>query len=55
MVEILYQLGKRSYGVAISTISDIKRKESEIRSYKRKATAFRRALKNVIVGRDQEL
>ena len=63
-LEILDKIEKRSYkllseeyGIGRSTISDIKRKENEIRKYKRKATEMgvHRPMKNMKMGQDEEL
>ena len=63
-LEILDQIGKKSYkvlseeyGVGVSTISDIKKKDSQIRSYKRKAVEMgcQRPMKTMKIGKDQEL
>lgn len=63
-LEILGKIGKKSYkllseeyGIGRSTIADIKRKENEIRRYKRKATELgvQRPRKNMKMGQDEEL
>ena len=63
-LEILDQIGKKSYkvlseeyGVGVSTISDIKKKDSQIRSYKRKAVEMgcQRPMKTMKLGKVQEL
>ena len=63
-VEILDQIGMKShkillekYGVGVSTISDIKRRGPEIRSYKRKAVEMgcQRPVKTMMLGKNQEL
>ena len=64
IIEILDQIGKKSYkilsemyGVGVSTISDIKSRGPEIRSYKRKAVEMgcQRPVKTMKLGKDQEL
>ena len=59
----LRQIGKKSnkvlseeYGVGVSTISDIKKKDSQIRSCKRKAVEMgcQRPMKTMKLGKDQE-
>ncbi len=63
-VKILDQIGKKSYkvlseeyGIGISTISDIKKKDTELRDYKRKMAemGFKRPAKTMKMGKDQEL
>ncbi len=52
-----YKLLSEKYGVGISTISDIKKKGSELRSYKQKLTAMgcKCPAKIMKLGRDGEL
>ncbi len=52
-----YKLLSEEYGIGRSTIADIKRKENEIRRYKRKATELgvQRPRKNMKMGQDEEL
>lgn len=63
-VKILDQIGKKSYkllseeyGIGVSTISDIKKKSSELRDYKRKMKEMgcKRPAKSMKMGQDQEL
>ena len=62
-MEILDQIGckcfkilSEEYGIGISTVADIKRRGSQLRQYKKKATemGIRRPQKNMKMGRDQE-
>ena len=52
-----YKLLSEKYGIGISTISDIKKKGGELKSYKRKLTEMecKRPAKTMKLGRDNEL
>ncbi len=52
-----YKLLSEKYGIGISTISDIKKKGGELKSYKRKLTEMgcQRPAKTMKLGRDSEL